>query len=71
MHKLVKKNVMIDSFVCYMFSLTDINECENDTHSCLLSDHKVCTDTIGSYACVCQEGYNDASDICEGTLVNH
>ena len=52
-------------------SLTDINECENDTHNCLLSDHKVCIDTIGSHACICQDGYNNASDICEGTLVSY
>lgn len=50
---------------------SDINECENDMHDCLSSDHKVCTDTYGSFICECEQGYNNVSDLCEGTYNIH
>lgn len=51
-----------------MWTQLDINECENETHDCLSSDHKVCVDTNGSYVCNCKEGYRNVSDICYGKV---
>ena len=45
--------------------VTDIDECLNNNGGC---DHK-CTNTIGSYYCSCEEGYQLTEDNhmkCEG-----
>ena len=33
----------------------NIDECQHNP--CGMGEHSVCTDTIGSYECSCQEGY--------------
>lgn len=33
----------------------DINECESGTHSC--DENAECSDTIGSFDCTCNSGY--------------
>jgi len=34
----------------------DINECEMETDNC--DDNATCTDTIGSFNCTCNHGYD-------------
>ena len=41
----------------------DIDEC-NETHTC--RENSSCTNTIGSYDCVCDEGYKKIDNICQG-----
>lgn len=45
----------------------DVDECRRDMHNCSASEHKVCMDTIGSYICKCTQGYDNSSDLCNGT----
>ena len=50
-----------------MFSLffSDVDECANfSLNNC--SENANCTDTIGSYECVCVEGYTGNGMFCEG-----
>lgn len=53
----------------FMFHYSDVNECENNLHNCILSEHKVCIDTDGSFLCECKQGYINVSDLCEGILL--
>ena len=50
--------------LCYLLSLSDINECIAGTDNC--SD--ICSNTIGSYTCGCLDGYRLLSDglTCQG-----
>ena len=49
-----------------MFISTDIDECTAESYSCM--DESYCSNTVGSYECVCNAGYtmNQAEDACEG-----
>ena len=49
----------------------DIDECKNNSHNCFLSENMVCVDTNGSFFCECQQGYSNASDVCEGIIMRH
>ncbi|XP_017126067.1 fibulin-1 [Drosophila elegans] len=59
-------------------SCTDIDECNNNTtNNCLSDNHQECINTLGSYLCQCQTGFNlDATlkkcvDINECSINNH
>lgn len=56
-------NIDIDC-VCGLMSVSDVNECEQGSHSC--SD--ICVNTIGSYYCDCPLGYEleSSSHDCRG-----
>ena len=47
---------------------TDINECANDTlNGCLQHDHQVCANTLGSFSCDCEPGFQQHEDeFCQG-----
>ena len=46
-------------------NLTDVNECLNSTlNGC--HENATCTDTIGSYECVCLEGFDGDGLNCSG-----
>ena len=45
---------------------TDINECEMETDNC--NDNATCTDTIGSFNCTCNAGYDGDGFICTSRL---
>ena len=43
----------------------DIDECLMDIHDCL-ENAIICTNTIGSYMCTCNEGLSGDGFVCEG-----
>ena len=47
-------------FIVFMW--TDINECSGKTHNCHLN--AFCTNTKGSYGCICKEGYTGDEKSC-------
>ena len=47
----------------YVVLFVDINECDNTT-AC--HDNATCTNTEGSYSCVCKEGYTGNGTVCIG-----
>ena len=47
-----------------IFILTDIDECATKTHNCNLKAN--CTNTSGSFECVCKEGYTGDGKSCSG-----
>lgn len=44
--------------------LTDIDECSTNTHNCSLNAN--CTNTDGSFKCVCKEGFTGDGNSCSG-----
>ena len=62
---------------CFIFCLSDINECLIGTDNCLSpTDNAVCTNTPGSFECSCLEGYEgdgiiSCTDIDECSTVNN
>ena len=44
----------------------DVNECEEHTHGC--HANATCTDTIGSYRCLCADGFIGDGLQCQGKL---
>ena len=45
--------------------ISDINECVEDLHNCSLFENKTCSNTNGSFECVCYDGYEEIGD-CVG-----
>ena len=43
---------------------SDIDECAMDTDSCHMNAN--CTNTVGSYTCMCWSGYSGDGTVCEG-----
>ena len=64
---------------CYLSSFShshdtlysaDIDECIGQTHGC--NENAICTNTIGSHACVCQHGFEgDGQATCKGIVWNN
>ena len=49
---------------CYYICATDIDECTHGIHECL-NESANCLNTVGSYNCVCKDGYQgDGKTIC-------
>ena len=38
---------------CELFVFADVNECSREGHGC----EQICINTVGSYYCVCRNGY--------------
>ena len=58
-------NPIAKSINLWMFIFTDTDECADNTDSCSQN----CSDTLGSYQCVCFDGYTLDSDqhTCNGS----
>ncbi len=57
------KNVLL------IIIILDINECQQGSDRC--HQHATCSNTIGSYACTCNRGYQGNGFTCVGKLVKH
>lgn len=60
-------------FIFYRFRffnilcITDVDECSTNTDNC--SPNAICTNTFGSFSCVCVAGYDGNGVNCEGKFV--
>ena len=52
------------TIMIYYKYISDINECARREDTC--SDFAVCSNTIGSFDCVCFPGYQGDGTICRG-----
>lgn len=61
-------NVIINLYIIiiYMLPRVDINECMEGTHSCSNANNNFCVNTIGSYRCQCNTGYQLVQGVCTG-----
>ncbi len=50
--------------MCHSFILSDIDECTEMVDNC--HDYAVCTNTIGSFTCVCNDGFSGDGVACAG-----
>ena len=51
--------------VLYIYSFADVDECMDTTlNNCSVNAN--CSDTIGSYECLCSFGYTGDGFICDG-----
>ena len=50
--------------ICYIF--IDMNECKDSSAICGASGS--CTNTVGSFTCLCNSGYSGDGVICTGNL---
>ena len=59
---------ILDLSICHyhlpIFLPTDIDECATNTHSC--DANAYCNNTIGSFNCTCNPGYNGTGTYCNG-----
>ena len=46
----------------YIFSHIDIDECEGNSTACSEIYNTFCVNTIGSFKCVCENGYEEDND---------
>jgi hypothetical protein len=47
----------------------DIDECNDNSypHNCSESEHEMCNNTLGSFTCICMQGFKSNEEIkCEG-----
>ena len=52
--------------ICFLLLNLDVDECLAGTHTCDL--HATCSNTEGSYICVCNDGYEGNGEKCTGNL---
>lgn len=58
---------MNDTHGLTLTPIVDIDECENGNADC--ADNSTCTNTPGSYDCVCRPGFSGNGFTCEGSFV--
>ena len=56
----IRESLIVSLFLL----LTDIDECQDGSHSC--HQQATCTDTEGSYSCTCQTGFTGNGSMCTG-----
>ena len=49
-----------------LYCTTDIDECIEETDNC--DDNAVCTNTDGSFTCLCKPGFSGDGVQCEGSI---
>ena len=57
-------------FINILFSclLPDVDDCSDSTHNC--DTHATCSNTIGSFTCQCNTGYEGDGAVCSGNLLH-
>ena len=64
---LLKANPSLWKFIRLTFtSYTDVDECKDDGHDCHVNG--TCTNTAGSFKCVCNNGYFGDGHNCSGRI---
>ena len=58
------KFLLYNFLFSYICAVSDINECDLNTHNC--SNHANCFNTNGSFVCNCSDGFSGNGVICEG-----
>lgn len=48
----------------YIFTLSDIDECNDETHNC--HGNATCTNTNGTFICTCDVGFTGDGVACTG-----
>ena len=61
-------NIVQRYLISTLMSFIDIDECSEGISGC----SQICSNTIGSYSCICQNGYQLGSDdhTCLGKIIN-
>ena len=54
-------------FIFWFLDISDVDECENQSHNCHESAH--CNNTIGSYECSCKPGFHGNGVDCNGNYI--
>ena len=49
------------------FAVSDIDECSSETNGC--DENAECNNTLGSYKCICKDGFHGNGTNCKGNLV--
>ena len=49
------------------FVVPDIDECSSETNGC--DENAECNNTLGSYKCICKDGFHGNGTNCKGNLV--
>ena len=61
-----ESTLMTRSFIFYIYSCTDADECAMDKHNC--SSDGDCANVMGSYQCTCNPGFTGDGKTCQGKL---
>ena len=62
--------MVINTFIARIITLSsDIDECTDGVNNC--DSDATCTDTLGSFYCVCKPGYTGNGTTCVGMLHMH
>ena len=57
----------MDYTCIYFIWYSDLDECANDSlNDC--HDNATCSDTEGSYTCMCKDGYTGDGNVCAGDV---
>ena len=65
---LLKANPALGKLLRLTFtSYTDVDECKDDRHDCHVNG--TCTNTAGSFECVCNDGYFGDGRNCSGNII--
>ena len=55
--------------VCFCSLIKDIDECAAEVSKC--DDNADCTNTEGSYNCICKAGFTGNRTTCTGKYIEH
>ena len=57
----------LSQFYHFFCVVTDIDECTTNAHDCHLD--ATCSNTGGSFTCICKQGYSGDGKQCDGMFV--